>query len=139
MAPSREERAELMSAYLDAELEPEQAQAFEAYLASSPEAQAELEELRKMLTLVGTLSKAAAPEDFYEKLSRRLRRRTLLAPENSWLTSVALPFQVLSIVVILVVAGLYMMAQLETRPGELSRETPPPLPETSHGEAGASP
>lgn len=122
MAFPREDRAATMSAYLDAELPPGEAEAFEAYLASSPEAQAELDELRKMLSLVGGLSTAAAPEDFYEKLSRRLRRRALLAPENLWLTSVALPFQVFSIVVILVVAGLYMMAQLEDQPGSLQRE-----------------
>lgn len=123
MASPRENSAELMSAYLDAELEPEQAEEFEAYLASSPEARAELEDLRKMLTLVGSLAKDAAPEDFYEKLSRRIRRRAWRA-EGSWLTSVAVPFQVLSIVVILVVAAIYMMAQLD-QPGELQREIPP--------------
>ena len=108
--------AELMSAYLDAELDAAEAEAFESFLAESPDARAELEDLRRVMTLVSALPHVEAPEDFYEKLSRKMRRKQLLAPEGALMGLVSLPFQVLSIVVILTVAALYMMAQLEQAP-----------------------
>jgi anti-sigma factor RsiW len=120
--PKQSSSAELMSAYLDEELEASEAEAFESYLAESPDAQAELEDLRRVMTLVAGLPDVEAPEDFYEKLSRKLRRKQLLAPEGAVLGLVSLPFQVLSIVVILTVAALYMMAQLEQAPRAIEAE-----------------
>lgn len=114
-----------MSAYLDAELDADEAAAFEARLAESPEAQAELADLEKVLSLVSRLPSVDAPEDFYDELSRRIRRKAMLKPDNPWLTLIALPFQVLSILVILAVAALYMMAELDRYPGPLEREHPP--------------
>jgi ferric-dicitrate binding protein FerR (iron transport regulator) len=120
---SNDNGAELMSAYLDAELDKDSVEAFESMLEESEEARQELEDLRKVVALVGGLPKVDAPEDFYEKLNRRLRRRQLLAPEAaSKLAMIAIPFQVLSIIVILVVAALYMMAELERRPTTLERD-----------------
>jgi len=125
MVSPQEHSAEWMTAYLDAELDPEQVETYEAFLADSPQARAELEDLRKMLSLVGGLAQAAAPEDFYEKLHRRIRRKDALSLDSSWLTLMTLPFQALSILVILAIAVLYMMAQLD-QPGELQREAAPP-------------
>jgi anti-sigma factor RsiW len=122
MATQKQSSAELMSAYLDEELEASEAEAFESYLADSPDAQAELEDLRRVMTLVSTLPNVQAPEDFYEKLSRKLRRKQLLAPDGAVLGLVSLPFQVLSIVVILTVAALYMMAQLDQTPRAIEPE-----------------
>lgn len=116
MAVPKDSSAEMMSAYLDEELDASEAEAFESFLAASPDAQEELEDLRRMMTLVSGLSPVEAPEDFYEKLSRKLRRKQFLAPDGVLLGLVSLPFQVLSILVILTVAAIYMMAQLEQAP-----------------------
>lgn len=122
MPATKDTSAELMTAYLDAELPEEDAAAFEARLARDPEAMSEVEQLRKVMSLVSSLPEVHAPPDFYEKVSRRIRRRQLFASEGVW-TLVSLPFQVLSIIIILTVAALNMMAQLEQQPQKLERET----------------
>jgi anti-sigma factor RsiW len=123
---------DLMSAYLDDQLDGEQAAAFEDYLESSADAREELDELRRVVALVSGLPGVEPPPDFYETLSKKLRRRPS-GPDAVTLTLISLPFQVLSILVILTVAALYMMAELERAPqGGLERDPPPtaPAPET---------
>ena len=63
--------------------------------------------------------------------SKRLRRRQLAEPDGAKLALISLPFQVLSILVILTVAALYMMAQLDQEPqGAVERDpTVAPDPE----------
>ena len=113
----------MVSAYLDDELEPADAKAFESLLESSPEVAEELAELQKVISLVGGLSEVQAPEDFYEKLNRRLRRRQILQPQTTpWLSMIAVPLQLLSVVVILAVAALYMMSELDAAPEKIERE-----------------
>ena len=108
--------AELMSAYVDGELDPTQAAEFESYLASSPEAREQLEDLQKLVRLVGGLPSVEAPPDFYDKVAKRLRRRQIFKRDDFALNLISLPFQVLSILVILAVAALYMLAELERQP-----------------------
>lgn len=120
---SSKQSAETMSAYLDAELPADEAEEFESLIADDPAARSELEDLRKVMALVSSLPDVEAPEDFVEKVARRLRRRQLLAPDGALLGLVSLPFQVLSIVVILAAAGLYMMAQLDRKPDKIERDT----------------
>lgn len=123
MATPKESSAEMISAYLDAELDADEAEAFESMLAESPVVREELEDLQKVLSLMGGLEEIEAPEDFVEKLNRRLRRRQMLQPQTaSKFALIALPFQVLSILVILVVAALYMMAELDKKPAALERD-----------------
>lgn len=139
MPATKDTSAELMSAYLDAELAAEDAAAFEDELSRDPEAASELEQLRKVVSLVASLPPVEAPPDFYEKVSKRIRRRQLFAADNGALALISLPFQVLSIIVILTVAALYMMAQLEQRPTTpgLEREV---VPDTaSDGRDGQAP
>ena len=116
---SNDNSAELMTAYLDAELGEEEVEEFERHLAESPEARAELEDLRKMMQLVRALPEVDAPSDFYEKVSRKLRRRAILDPDALASSAITLPFQVLSILVVLTAAALYMMAQLDDRPAAI--------------------
>jgi anti-sigma factor RsiW len=122
MPATKDTSAELMTAYLDAELPQEDAAAFEQELANDPDAMSEVEQLRKVMSLVSGLPQVHAPPDFYEKVSRRIRRRELFAPEGMW-GLVSLPFQVLSILIILTVAAINMMAQLEQQPTKFERET----------------
>ncbi|MEM6993735.1 MAG: zf-HC2 domain-containing protein [Myxococcota bacterium] len=119
---SNDNSAELMSAYLDAELPADEAEAFERHLAESPEAREELEDLRKMMQLVQALPEVDAPDDFYEKVSRKIRRRAILQPDSLAWSLVSLPFQVLSILVILTAAGLYMMAELDAKPAKIEAD-----------------
>jgi anti-sigma factor RsiW len=115
--------AELMSAYVDGELDPTQAAEVESYIAKSPEAQQQLEELQRLVRLVGGLPPVEAPPDFYDKVARRVRRRQILKRDDFALNLISLPFQVLSILVILAVATLYMLAELEREPNtELERD-----------------
>ncbi|MEM9453385.1 MAG: zf-HC2 domain-containing protein [Myxococcota bacterium] len=142
MPATKDTSAELITAYLDAELPEEDAAAFEAQLAEDPEAMSEVEQLRKVMSLVSSLPEVQAPPDFYEKVSRRIRRRQLFASEGVW-TLVSLPFQVLSIIIILTVAALNMMAQLEQQPQKLEREsiigTDKPSPNAPAGPAPVQP
>lgn len=123
MSTSPNTVTDMASAYLDDELEPADAKAFEDLLESSPEVAEQLADLQKVISLVGGLGDVQAPEDFYEKLSRRLRRRQIMQPQTtSWLSWVALPLQLLSVLVILTVAALYMMSELESAPASIERE-----------------
>lgn len=135
MSSSNENGAELISAYLDAELDESEAEAVQSMLEQSAEARAELEELRKVVALVSALPQVEAPEDFVEKLNRRIKRKQVLQPEaGSKFAAIAMPFQVLSIIVILVVAALYMMAELDRTPSSLERDpnvTAPAEPDAS--------
>jgi anti-sigma factor RsiW len=128
MATPKESSAELMTAYLDAELDPAESEAFESFLADSPEAQEELEDLRKMVQLVGKLEHVEAPPDFYEKLNRKIRRRQAFERDSGLLGLLTLPFQVVCIIVILTVAAMYMMAQLDAQPQSVERD-PASLPD----------
>ena len=120
----------LMSAYLDEELAPEEAAKVEKLLAESPEARAELSGLQNMLKLVKSLPEVVAPPDFYEKVARKIRRRRVFSMEVLWM--LILPFQVLSVVLILVVAATYMLLHLDNDPSvKLEKDPtvkPPPAP-----------
>jgi anti-sigma factor RsiW len=133
MPATKDTSAELMTAYLDAELSADEAAAFEARLAEDPEVRSEVEQLRRVMSLVQGLPEVQAPPDFAEKVARRVRRRMALGADGTW-SLVSLPFQVLSIVVILTVAGLYMMAQLEQQPTAIERER---IPGTTPGQGPA--
>jgi anti-sigma factor RsiW len=124
MPATQDTSAELMTAYLDDELSDDEAAAFEAQLADDPAARSEVEQLRRVMALVQSLPEIHAPPDFAEKVARRVRRRMVFGAESTW-SLLSLPFQVLSIIVILTVAGLYMMAQLEQQPTALERERIP--------------
>ena len=114
---------DLMSAYLDEQLDADEAAAFESYLAERPEAREELDELKKVMALVSDLPPVEASPEFFDDLSKKLRRRQAAEPDGARLALISLPFQVLSILVILTVAALYMMAQLDQEPqGAVERD-----------------
>jgi len=131
----------LMSAYLDEELAPEEAAKVEKLLAESPEARAELSGLQNMLKLVKGLPEVVAPPDFYEKVARKIRRRRVLSVEVLWM--LILPFQVLSVVLILVVAATYMLLHLDNDPSvKLEKDPtvqlpPPEAPPASPASPGS--
>lgn len=123
MSSTHDTSAEEVTAYLDAELGAEESAAFEARLADDPQVRSEVEELRAMLSLVGTLPDVVAPPDFCEKVAKRIRKRQRFGLDSAAWTLVSLTLQVLSIIVILTVAALYMMAELDRTPTSIERES----------------
>lgn len=121
--PDTDDAEELMSAYLDEELDAEGKNKLEAMLASSPEAQKELSGLQNMLRLVKGLPEEQAPPDFYEKVAKKIRRRKWLRGE--YLIALSLPFQIINVLVILAVAVVYMMLHLDTDAGNRKLERDP--------------
>jgi anti-sigma factor RsiW len=112
--------AELMTAYLDDALEAGDAESFKKYLDASPEARREVEDLQKILSVVRELPDVEAPPDFYDKLSKKLRRRR--AGADGSLSLVSLPFQVLSIMVILVIAATILMLEIERENAQIEKD-----------------
>ena len=123
MAQSETNSAEeLMTAYLDHEMDEEETEAFEAEFADSPEAQEELADLRQVLQLVQGLPEVEAPPDFFEKVAKKIRRRKLL--EGDVPVFITLSFQVLSVMVVLVIAAVYTMIHLERDPAAKLEKDP---------------
>ena len=112
--------AELMTAYLDDALEAGDAESFEKWLEDSPEARREVESLQKLLSVVRELPDIEAPPDFYEKVSKKLRRRRVGGEASVGLVS--LPFQVLSIIVIMMIAATYLMLEIEREDAQIEKD-----------------
>lgn len=112
--------AELMTAYLDDTLEGGDAESFEKFLEESPEARREVEDLQKILSVVRELPEVEAPPDFYDKLSKKIRRRR--DPDSTPMSLISLPFQVLSILVIMVIAATYLMLEIERENAQLEKD-----------------
>ena len=121
--PETHNAEELMSAFLDKELDAAEEQELQQMLAASPEAQKELGQLQSMLRLVKGLGEVQAPPDFYEKVAKKIRRRKWLRGE--YLIALSLPFQILSVLVILLVAVIYMMLHLDFDAGRRKLERDP--------------
>lgn len=126
--PETPNAEQLMSAYLDAELGADEEKELQQMLAGSPEAKAELGKLQSMLRLVKGLGEVEAPPDFYEKVAKKIRRRKWLRGE--YLVALSLPFQILSVLVILLVAVIYMMLHLDFDAGRRKLERDPTVQQT---------
>ena len=113
--------AELMTAYLDDALEGGEAESFERWLEDSPEAREEVESLRRILSVVRELPEVEAPPDFYDKVAKKLRRRRF-GPEGANAGLISLPFQVLSILVIMVIAATYLMLEIERDSAQIEKD-----------------
>lgn len=82
--PDETSPRDLAAAYALGALSPEEARAFEAHLAASPEARRELAELRETAALLGLDAEAGAPPpELRERVLRAIRTRR--APRRSWL------------------------------------------------------
>jgi anti-sigma factor RsiW len=120
-------KAELMTDYLDGTLEGDEAESFAKLLASSPEAAREAAALERMLELVRDLPAVEAPPDFYEKVAKKIRRRRMTSPASAGM--IAMPLQVISIIVILVIAATHMMLEIEREDAKIEKDpTAKPAP-----------
>jgi anti-sigma factor RsiW len=102
-----------MSAYLDEDLSPEARAKVDALLEQSPEAKADLESLRSMIRVVASLDSPHAPDNFLDKLDRRIRRRRNAISDRLANSMISLPLQLLCILVILVGATIKLMSVIE--------------------------
>lgn len=129
MAASEQSLAqEMMSAAIDHQLSASEAAEFAELLANSPEINAEYHDLKRVIELVGTLPTMEVSSDFYEKLARKMRRRRIRTyVQPSW---ISLSLQVLSILVVLMVAAIYLFLQIERDP-KTTLERPPSMQENS--------
>jgi anti-sigma factor RsiW len=113
-------KAELMTAYLDDALEGKDAESFEKLLEESPETRREFEDLQKVLSIVRDLPEVEAPPDFYENVAKKLRRRR---GEGEGVMSVlTLPFQVISVFVIMVIAATYLMIEIDRDNAKIEKD-----------------
>lgn len=78
-----EELAQLLSAYLDGELGPEETARIEERLAEDPEARALLEQLRQVSQMVHSLPHSSAPADLADEVMQQLERDALLGVSES--------------------------------------------------------
>ena len=121
MSPSQTADDSILSAYLDGELAPDELRAFEARMADSPDTKAQVDDLRALLVAVSRLPTVAPPEDFPDRVARKLRRHAH-AHEGIWQSMIALPLQAVSIAFVIAIAAVYMMLQLEMDAKRLEKE-----------------
>jgi anti-sigma factor RsiW len=108
-----------MTAYLDDALEGEDAKSFEKLLEESPEARREIEDLQKVLSIVRDLPEVEAPPDFYENVAKKLRRRR---GDDGVMSVLTLPFQVISVFVIMVIAATYLMIEIDRENAKIEKD-----------------
>jgi anti-sigma factor RsiW len=113
-------KAELMTAYLDDALEAGEAESLEKLLAESPEARREFEDLQRVLSIVRDLPEVEAPPDFYENVAKKLRRRR--AEGEGVMSVFSLPFQVVSVFVLMVIAATYLMMEIERENAKIEKD-----------------
>ena len=101
-----------ISAYLDGELSEDESADFEAHLDEDSEVAEHFNQMKRLLGALGSLPDVEAPPDFYEQVRKKLRRAKK-DDESFWGSSIMLPFQVLSIVVILAAAAIFLMTELD--------------------------
>ena len=113
-----------LSAYLEEDLSPEARAKVDTLLEQSPEAKADLESLRSMMRVVASLDAPRAPDNFLDKLDRRIRRRRSAITDRLANSMISLPLQLLCILVILVGATIKLMCVIEESRPALE---PPPV------------
>jgi len=121
------EMGELLSAYLDDELTPEERARVEARIATDADARALLSELRAAADAVRALPHDAAPPEILDAVSTRLERDALLAGDDQDVTlarhrrsPVRATLAVAAMLAVVVGGGLYVSWQLS----QDSREQP---------------
>lgn len=107
----REQARELFSAYKDGDLGAEEVAALEALLDEDSDCRQEYESFCRLIDSLSGLEKARPSEDFAEKVKSRIRRRS-----GGRLFGMArlegvprVPFELFSLVLILIILTVYML------------------------------
>lgn len=133
----RERARELLSEYLDGELEPADREALEARLAEDPVLRADLEALRRTLSALGALPEEPPPEDFLIKVKEKLKRQRKSPLDVSFGMERKIPFEAVSMVLIGILLGLYLiLVALPRDQAALDPELPRLAPKDAGVDAG---
>jgi len=131
----REQAKELLSDYLDGELDPEDRSTLEALLAKDSALRSELEALRHTVDTLAGLPSATPPPDFVQGVQRKLRRKGKSPLDLSLGWEKKIPFEAVSILLLGILLALYLI--LVVLPGEqIEPAVEPPPPQTLR-DAGA--
>ena len=123
MAVSNKSLAQaMMSAAIDNQLSKQESAQFAELLVKSPEINAEYNDFKRVIQLVSNLPTMEVSNDFYEKLTRKMRRKRTIVDSQPSLLSLSL--QVLSILVMLMVAAIYVSLQIERDPKVILEQAP---------------
>jgi len=130
MMMDREQAQELFSAYREGELPAEQLEAFEHLLEDDSETREDYEQFCRTLETLSFLRPQAAPDDFVENLQKKMRRRSggRLFGANRWGQVTRVPYELFSLVLILIILSVYLLTLPVLRVPAQERERP-------HGES----
>jgi len=111
MSEERDNIRELLSAYIDGEVTPEQSRAVEQAVAKDPELALELHELTATRRLVTGMSRERAPRGFVRKVMARAERKHLLGDHQAGGAFAAARWITLAVAaVVLLTAGIGIIA-----------------------------
>lgn len=107
----REQAQDLFSAYWDGELPPDKVEAFEAFLERDNETRQEYDRFRRALESLSALTELPAPDNFVDKLQKRMRRRSggKLFGADRWGTITRVPYELFSLILILIILSVYLL------------------------------
>ena len=105
----RERVKERLSDYLEGELTPEEKAEIDAELDRDPALQAELEELRRTLELLGRLPAVEVPDDFLQQVRQKIRRQRKSPFDIAFGLDRKIPFEAISMVLIGILLTLYLL------------------------------
>lgn len=103
---------ELLSDYLDGELEQELAGQLENHLKECEACRFEFRALEKTMAAVARLEPVRAPDDFAAKVHLRLRRRLRHRPERATSLEHKIPYETICLIMLAILAALYIILYL---------------------------
>ncbi|MCB9640180.1 MAG: hypothetical protein H6727_14895 [Myxococcales bacterium] len=117
------ETEEMLSRYLEEDLDADERAAVEVLLEERPEVRAELESLRQTLSLMQRMPTIEAPPDFVQKVKRKVRRQKRIRVDQQH--QFRMPYEILGVIVVILMFVLYMLVQQH---GGDAKKNPTPSP-----------
>lgn len=107
--PPDMETEEMLSRYLEEDLDHDERAVVETLLQERPDIRAELESLRQTLSLMQRLPSLEAPSDFVQKVKRKVRRQKRTRVDQQ--PQFRMPYEILGIIVVILMLVLYLLIQ----------------------------
>lgn len=107
-----DEQDALFNAWLDGELNPTELAAFEKRLAQDPDFKSAHEQFKSIMQIVRKIPFEFAPDDFVDKVQGHIRQRSRgRFFTDSFLTQQRMPYEVVALVMMLVMAAVYILME----------------------------
>lgn len=103
---------ELLSEYLEGELDEEKASQVADHLSSCEECRAEHDALKKTINVISSLTSVKAPDDFAQKVQKRLRRRVRHRWDRQSPLEQKIPYETICLIMLAILAALYIILYL---------------------------